>query len=69
VLSSLLQVGDGFRLPHAAGAQSGFCSAYSLLSSLELSDTKVYEPLIRALLGIVSKFSVSFEGEWLAAGG
>jgi hypothetical protein len=23
VLSALLQVGDGFRLPHAAGAQSG----------------------------------------------
>jgi len=30
--------------------------SYVLLSSLELSDTKVYEPSIRALLGTASHF-------------
>ena len=32
-------------------------SSSLLLSSLELSDTKVYEPYIRALLGTASHFS------------
>ena len=34
-------------------------SSSALLSSLEQSDTKVYEPWIRALLGTASQF---FEG-------
>ena len=34
-----------------------FCSSsYLLLSSLELSDTQVYEPEIRAILGTASHF-------------
>ena len=32
------------------GAQASFSSSSSLLSSLKLSDTKVYEPDIRALV-------------------
>ena len=40
--------------PHLPGHQPAFSSL--LLSSLELSDTKVYEPYIRALLGTASQF-------------
>ena len=34
----------------------GEVSSFLLLSSLELSDTKVYEPQIRALLGTATHF-------------
>ena len=40
-------------LNHSGGRSS---SSSSLLSSLELSDTKEYEPEIRALLGTASQF-------------
>ena len=43
-----------------AGEEGGkkvcFISSSLLLSSLELRDTKVYEPYIRALLGTASHF-------------
>jgi len=38
------------------GLVAGQVSSFLLLSSLELSDTQVYEPYIRALLGTDSHF-------------
>ena len=38
------------------GVGKGTSSSSSLLSRLELSDTEVYEPLLRALLGSASHF-------------
>ena len=43
------------RVPCAASS-----SSFLLLSSLELSDTTIYEPSIRALLGIASHFCECF---------
>jgi len=42
--------------PHTRGGRSWSSSSSLLLSSLELSDTKTYEPQIRALLGTASHF-------------
>jgi len=51
--------GDGtrrFSPPLRAGSPCPGAPSSLLLSSLELSDTKVYEPYIRALLGTASRF-------------
>ena len=44
------------RAPLCGGVVPRISSSSFLLSSLELSDTKVYEPLMRALLGTGSQF-------------
>jgi len=44
---------SGEKIPSSSSSSSS-SSASLLLSSLELSDTKVYEPQIRALLGTAS---------------
>jgi len=54
---SVVNIG-GCMCPCSSALEGGSC-LFQLLSSLTLSDNKVYEPLIRALFGTVSHF---FEG-------
>jgi len=59
VLGSWFQGGARQRLPLVLERdclERNSSSSSLLLSSLELSDTKVYEPYIRALLGTASQF-------------
>ena len=48
--------GVGFRVEHSANSSSSAL----LFSSLKLIDTRVYEPSIRALLGIAAHFCKGF---------
>ena len=53
--------------PRASGIESSFSSL--LLSNLELSDTNVYAPQIRALLGTAAHFAVCTLGPATATDG
>jgi len=55
--------GGTSRQVRAHGEHAGLSSSSLLLSSLELSDTKVYEPSIRALLGTASHFCEVVAGQ------